>query len=79
MCHLLHALSGAEMLRVLNKFIENDFEKVDRLLELYGKYARRMRAVEKKQQSVGFADMTDEDRYGSFDKRSFSVLVVLEI
>jgi beta-catenin-like protein 1 len=42
-CHLLQQLTGNDHLRVMNKFVENDFEKVDRVLELYVKYSRRMR------------------------------------
>ena len=75
-CHLLQGLGASDALRVLNKFIENDFEKVDRVIELYAKYSRRMRSVEKRQQSMAFADMSEEDRCVSV---CFGVCVCLSV
>lgn len=39
---LLRLLSGARVQRLLNKFTENDFEKVDRLIELYLKFQKML-------------------------------------
>lgn len=39
---LFFYLEANDIQRVLNKFAENDYEKVDRLVELYVKYSRKM-------------------------------------
>lgn len=41
-------LRGQQWIWFLNKFIENDSEKVDRLMELYFKYLGVMQVVDKK-------------------------------
>lgn len=43
---LLKNCTGANKQRILNKFAENDFEKVDRLMELYFKYLEQVDRVE---------------------------------
>ena len=48
---LLLRLSGESHARLLAKFVENDFEKVDRLVEMHGKYHK----------AVQEADAGDED------------------
>ncbi|XP_044311046.1 beta-catenin-like protein 1 [Varanus komodoensis] len=45
---LLRNLRGQQRTRLLNKFTENDSEKVDRLMELYFKYLDAMQAADKK-------------------------------
>jgi len=44
---LLKNCSGPNKQRVINKFTENDFEKIDRLLELYFKYSEEVEKIEK--------------------------------
>ena len=44
---LLKNCTGANKQRVINKFTENDFEKIDRLLELYFKYSEEVEKIEK--------------------------------
>lgn len=51
---LLLRLSGEPHARLLNKFVENDFEKVDRLMELHDKYMKRVK-------EAGDEDEEDED------------------
>ena len=43
---LLQNCDGAHKQRVLSKFIENDHEKVDRLLEVYFKYLEKVKSVD---------------------------------
>ncbi|CAJ0923000.1 unnamed protein product, partial [Ranitomeya imitator] len=45
---LLRNLKGQQRTRLLNKFTENDSEKVDRLMELYYKYLEAVRVADKK-------------------------------
>ncbi|XP_015278264.1 PREDICTED: beta-catenin-like protein 1 [Gekko japonicus] len=45
---LLRNLRGQQRTRLLNKFTENDSEKVDRLMELYFKYLDAMQVADKK-------------------------------
>ena len=55
--------------RLVSKFVENDCEKVDRLMELHFKYLRRVRNVEEqirreKRMAVSVdTDDTDEDQF----------------
>ncbi len=44
---MLKNCSGPNKQRVINKFTENDFEKIDRLLELYFKYSEEVEKIEK--------------------------------
>ena len=44
---LLKNCSGANKQRIISKFTENDFEKIDRLLELYFKYSEEVDKIEK--------------------------------
>ena len=44
---MLKNCSGSNKQRVINKFTENDFEKIDRLLELYFKYSEEVEKIEK--------------------------------
>ena len=43
---LLKNCNGQNKQRVLLKFVENDYEKVDRLLELYFKYSEQVRKID---------------------------------
>ncbi|XP_075133549.1 beta-catenin-like protein 1 [Leptodactylus fuscus] len=45
---LLRNLKGQQRTRLINKFTENDSEKVDRLMELYFKYLDAVRVADKK-------------------------------
>ncbi|CAI5958149.1 unnamed protein product [Closterium sp. NIES-65] len=75
---LLSGLSkGSRRDRVLSKFVEGEYEKIDHLLELYMKYWERVRAEERRQEEQQRRremlrqqgeeeedeEMTDEDRY----------------
>lgn len=44
---LLRHCRGTQRQRLMNKFIENDHEKVDRLLELHFKYLDKVELVDK--------------------------------
>ncbi|XP_078508240.1 beta-catenin-like protein 1 [Lissotriton helveticus] len=48
MASLLRNLKGQQRTRLLNKFTENDSEKVDRLMELHFKYLDAMHVADKK-------------------------------
>ena len=45
---LLKNCDGAQRQRLLNKFVENDHEKVDRLMELHFKYLDKVRATDER-------------------------------
>lgn len=44
---MLRNCKGQQRNRLLSKFVENDFEKIDRLLELHFKYLDKVEEVEK--------------------------------
>jgi len=45
---MLRNCKGQQRQRLLSKFTENDYEKVDRLMELHFKYLEKVEEVEKK-------------------------------
>ena len=49
---------GSRRDRVAAKFVENEFEKVDRLMELYGRYGARVTAEERR---LGTSDESYDD------------------
>lgn len=49
---------GSRRDRVAAKFVENEFEKVDRLMELYGRYGARVAAEERR---LGTSDESYDD------------------
>lgn len=51
---------GPERLRLLTKFVENEYEKVDRLVELRGELTARMERAEREAEDE---DDDEEDRY----------------
>eukprot|EP00698_Gefionella_okellyi_P011494 TRINITY_DN3034_c0_g3_i1.p1 TRINITY_DN3034_c0_g3~~TRINITY_DN3034_c0_g3_i1.p1 ORF type:complete len:686 (-),score=178.22 TRINITY_DN3034_c0_g3_i1:1069-3126(-) len=58
---LLRHLDGARQARLLNKFVENDFEKVDRLVELYDTYTKMLQNAAKRHADMNSADA--DERY----------------
>lgn len=44
---MLKNCKGQQRQRLLSKFTENDYEKVDRLMELHFKYLEKVEEVEK--------------------------------
>lgn len=62
---LLRNCKGSQKQRLLSKFMENDFEKVDRLMELHLKYLEKVENVdkqideEKQLEDLGFEDESD--------------------
>lgn len=51
---MLKNCKGTQRQRLLSKFTENDFEKVDRLMELHFKYLERVEEIEKQTQVCNF-------------------------
>lgn len=56
---------GSRRERFIAKFIENEFEKVDRLMELYTRYTERVKVESKRLETIELNDveMDEEDRY----------------
>ncbi|XP_024362971.1 uncharacterized protein [Physcomitrium patens] len=56
---------GSRRERLLNKFMENEFEKVDRLMELYLRYSDRVKAESKRLDEPDDDDdqMDDDEKY----------------
>lgn len=44
---MLRNTKGSQKQRLLSKFVENDYEKVDRLMELHHKYLEKVEAIDK--------------------------------
>ena len=57
---LFKHLQGSQYDRLVNKFVENDFEKVDRLMELHFKYQRRVKESDRQMRQSEVADEEDE-------------------
>eukprot|EP01111_Echinosteliopsis_oligospora_P015897 TRINITY_DN6439_c0_g1_i1.p1 TRINITY_DN6439_c0_g1~~TRINITY_DN6439_c0_g1_i1.p1 ORF type:complete len:506 (-),score=148.30 TRINITY_DN6439_c0_g1_i1:214-1731(-) len=67
--------------RVLNKFRENDFEKVERLLELHEKYLKKVKVVEAaidERKSDG-VDLSEEEELGFESDRLDAGLFTLQL
>lgn len=56
---------GSRKERLLSKFVENEFEKVDRLMELYIRYADRVKAEIERMDQLQLDDLEldDDERY----------------
>lgn len=65
--HLLRNLSGSQLQRLMNKFIEEDHLKVDRLIELHLFYLGRAQAVDKEiaEEKLQLEEI-DEDKEDEF-------------
>ncbi|XKL60497.1 hypothetical protein PGB90_007554 [Kerria lacca] len=59
---MLRHCRGPQRQRLMNKFTENDYEKVDRLLELHFKYLTKVELIDKEVENMEKeSDMTDEE------------------
>ncbi|XP_072773078.1 beta-catenin-like protein 1 isoform X2 [Taeniopygia guttata] len=82
---LLRNLRGQQRTRLLNKFTENDSEKVDRLMELYFKYLDAMQVADKKidgekHDMVRRGEIIDDDMEDEFYLRRLDAgLFVLQL
>ncbi|XP_048353914.1 beta-catenin-like protein 1 [Sphaerodactylus townsendi] len=82
---LLRNLRGQQRTRLLNKFTENDSEKVDRLMELYFKYLDAMQVANKKIEGekhdmVRRGEIIDDDQEDEFYLRRLDAgLFVLQL
>ncbi|XP_037458628.1 beta-catenin-like protein 1 [Triticum dicoccoides] len=56
---------GSRRIRLLGKFVENECEKIDRLMELYIRYSDRVKAETERFESLDLDDleMDDDERY----------------
>lgn len=56
---------GSRRERLIGKFTENEFEKIDRLMELYTRYTERVKVETKRLETLELDDveMDEEDRY----------------
>lgn len=82
---MLRNTKGSQKQRLLSKFIENDFEKVDRLMELHLKYLEKIESIDReieeqkkfKRPDVIQADEDDED--ANYLKRLSGGLFTLQL
>ena len=58
---MLRNCKGPQRQRLLSKFTENDFEKVDRLLELHLKYLEKVEVIDREIESQMQDDEDDEE------------------
>ncbi|XP_021892010.1 beta-catenin-like protein 1 [Carica papaya] len=58
-------LRGSRRERLLSKFVENEYEKIDRLMELYIRYSNRIKAETERLDQLELDDleMDEEERY----------------
>ncbi|XP_032683091.1 beta-catenin-like protein 1 [Odontomachus brunneus] len=69
---MLRNCKGQQRQRLLSKFTENDYEKVDRLMELHFKYLEKVEEVEK-------TGKEDEDEEESYLRRLDGGLFILQL
>ncbi|KZC06120.1 Beta-catenin-like protein 1 [Dufourea novaeangliae] len=69
---MLRNCKGQQRQRLLSKFTENDYEKVDRLMELHFKYLEKVEEVEKNTKE-------DEDEEESYLRRLDGGLFILQL
>ncbi|XP_050228754.1 uncharacterized protein LOC126677975 [Mercurialis annua] len=71
-------LRGSRRERLLSKFVENEYEKIDRLMELYIRYSDRVKVETERMDQLELDDleMDDEERY---NKRLESGLYTLQL
>lgn len=69
---------GSRRDRLLSKFVENEYEKIDRLVELYVRYADRVKAEMERLNQLEFDDLEiDEDE--RYNRRLESGLYTLQL
>lgn len=78
---MLRNCKGAQRQRLLSKFAENDFEKVDRLLELHLKYLEKVEAVDREidQQQIVPDDDDEDMEEANYLKRLSGGLFTLQL
>ncbi|XP_067934543.1 beta-catenin-like protein 1 [Watersipora subatra] len=80
---IVKACSSTQKQRILNKFVENDHEKVERLMELHFKYLERVRVcdkvIEREKRTLTIDDVTDEKDDEFYMRRLDSGLFVLQL
>ncbi|XP_047322446.1 beta-catenin-like protein 1 [Impatiens glandulifera] len=71
-------LRGSRKERLLSKFVENECEKIDRLMELYMRYANRVKAETERMDELELDDleMDDDEKY---NRRLESGLYTLQL
>ncbi|KAL7019529.1 hypothetical protein ACKWTF_011143 [Chironomus riparius] len=87
LCSIISSLfrntKGSQKQRVLSKFVENDFEKVDRLMELHLKYLEKVenidRAIENQKKQKQQEDEEDDEEESSYLKRLSGGLFTLQL
>ncbi|KAL7135348.1 hypothetical protein ABFS83_11G088500 [Erythranthe nasuta] len=71
-------LRGSRRERLLSKFVENECEKIDRLMELYMRYSNRVRAETERIDQIEFDDLElDEDE--KYNRKLDSGLYTLQL
>lgn len=82
---MLRNTKGSQKQRLLSKFVENDFEKVDRLMELHLKYLEKVEKIDKEiEDQKNFkrpdaADDDEDDEEANYLKRLSGGLFTLQL
>jgi beta-catenin-like protein 1 len=80
---LLRNTKGSQKQRLLSKFVENDYEKVDRLMELHLKYLEKVeqidREIERKKTVNDEDDDEEEEEESNYLKRLSGGLFTLQL
>lgn len=79
-CSLLRNTKGSQKQRVQSKFVENDFEKVDRLMELHLKYLDKVEQIDREiENQKKHKQSDDEDEDENYLKRLSGGLFTLQL
>lgn len=82
---MLRNTKGSQKQRMLSKFVENDFEKVDRLMELHLKYLEKVEVIDREiedQKNFRRPDQVDgeeDDEEANYLKRLSGGLFTLQL
>lgn len=76
---LFKNVQGSMHERMVGKFVENDHEKVERLIELHFKYQRKVQEMDKKTRAERQAGVEEEDEAELYLRRLDSGLYILQM
>ena len=80
MVHLFCNLSDVNLLRLMNKFKEKDYSKIDRLIELHTKYMTRLEDNDLKERELRMKNEVEDETFGErYSRRLENGLYVLQM
>ncbi len=76
---MLRSTKGSQKQRLLGKFLENDFEKVDRLMELHLKYLEKVQNIDREIENKNLEEEDEDQEDADYLKRLSGGLFTLQL